>query len=67
MEIERPATRDQQERPTTRWRREERPMTGDSGEERPVSRRGMSKQVKMSSVSQNKILKIAPHEVTADS
>lgn len=57
MEVERPATRGQQERPTTRWRREDGPMTRDSvntsdnrsdtsvrehkGEERPVSRRGM--------------------------
>jgi hypothetical protein len=30
MEIERPATRGQTERPTTRWRREDRPMTRDS-------------------------------------
>ncbi|XP_069681433.1 intraflagellar transport protein 74 homolog isoform X1 [Periplaneta americana] len=56
MELERPVTRGQQERPITRWRREDRPMTKDSvannysdiaehpknrGEERPVSRRGM--------------------------
>ena len=30
MEIERPATRGQTERPTTRWRREERPVTRDA-------------------------------------
>ncbi|GFG30226.1 hypothetical protein Cfor_11146 [Coptotermes formosanus] len=30
MEIERPATRGQTERPTTRWRREDRPVTRDS-------------------------------------
>jgi hypothetical protein len=57
MEIERPTTRGQTERPTTRWRREDRPMTdsamtpsnptdttlqrGQRSEERPVSRRGM--------------------------
>jgi hypothetical protein len=57
MEVERPATRGQQERPTTRWRREDGPMTRDSvnasdnrsdtsvrghrSEERPISRRGM--------------------------
>jgi hypothetical protein len=62
MEIERPTTRGQTERPTTRWRREDRPVTRDStmapstdytlqrgprSEERPISRRGMlSKQVK---------------------
>jgi hypothetical protein len=57
MELERPATRGQQERPTTRWRREDRPTTRDSAnvldnhfdasergyraKERPMSRRGM--------------------------
>jgi hypothetical protein len=30
MEIERPTTRGQIDRPTTRWRREDRPMTRDS-------------------------------------
>jgi len=30
MEIERPTTRGQTERPTTRWRREDRPVTRDS-------------------------------------
>jgi hypothetical protein len=67
MEIERPATRGHQERPTTRWRREDRPVTRDSvnvqdndsevgvqghrGQDRPVSRRGMSRQVHMCSIS----------------
>jgi hypothetical protein len=67
MEIERLATRGHQERPTTRWKREDRPMTRESanvldthsemnvlrnrGEDRPVSRRGMSRQVNMTSIS----------------
>lgn len=57
MEVERPATRSQEERPTARWRQEDGPMSrgsinapdnhsdtivrGHRGEERPVSRRGM--------------------------